>query len=298
MDQTQSGHSGEVKTPTGKALWFIESHFGEDISLADIAEVAGVSRTHMSRLFGEATGQTLKNYLRSRRLSEAARQLALGAPDILEVALEAGYASHEAFTRAFRAHFGLTPESLRSLGDTQTIPLTEAMTMEEALLPGIEPVRFEISRPMWIAGLVERYDCQSSSGIPAQWQRFVPHIGSIPGQMGSVAYGVRYHFEETGKFDYLCGVEVSQPPTDWARVRIEAQQYAVFVHSDHISTVRRTCNSIWNQWLPQSGYRHVEVPDFERYDHRFNGHTGLGGLEIWMPVQTEGELVVNITPTP
>ena len=53
-------------------------------------------------------------YARARRLTEAARVLAKGAPDILNVALEADYGSHEAFTRAFRDHFGMTPEAVRT----------------------------------------------------------------------------------------------------------------------------------------------------------------------------------------
>src|SRR6185295_19406602 len=94
----------------GKALWFIESHFGESVTLDDVAMASGLSRFHLSRTFAATIGQSVIAYLRGRRLTEAARQLADGAPDILQVALGAGYGSHEAFTRAFRDQFGLTPE--------------------------------------------------------------------------------------------------------------------------------------------------------------------------------------------
>jgi AraC family transcriptional regulator len=93
--------------PVENALWFIENHFGKEISLENIASVAGVSRFHLSHIFGMATGRSVMNYVRGRRLTEAARNLANGAPDILQVALAAGYGSHEAFTRAFRDLFGL-----------------------------------------------------------------------------------------------------------------------------------------------------------------------------------------------
>ncbi len=76
--------------PVGKALWFIENHFAEEITLEDIANIGGVSRYHMSRAFGIATGHSVMRYVRGRRLTEAARRLANGAPDILAVALEAG----------------------------------------------------------------------------------------------------------------------------------------------------------------------------------------------------------------
>ena len=103
-------------SPVERALWFVESHFGRDITLDQISEVACVSRYHMSRMFAISTGIPVMRYLRARRLSEAARALVNGAPDILSVALDVGYGSHEAFTRAFRDQFGVTPESVRSRG--------------------------------------------------------------------------------------------------------------------------------------------------------------------------------------
>ena len=57
------------------ALWFVESHFASDITLEEIAAIAGVSRHHMVRAFGAATGRSVMRYLRGRRLSEAARSL-------------------------------------------------------------------------------------------------------------------------------------------------------------------------------------------------------------------------------
>src|SRR5258708_33484791 len=93
----------------GKAIWFIETHFSGDISLDDIARSAGVSRYHVVRAFGFATGHSVMRYVRGRRLSEAAQSLARGAPDILAVALDAGYGPPEAFTRALPEQVGLAP---------------------------------------------------------------------------------------------------------------------------------------------------------------------------------------------
>jgi AraC-like DNA-binding protein len=95
--------------PVQKALWFVESHFAGDITLDDVAAASGASRFYLTRAFAAALGQPLVRYMRGRRLSEAARALANGAPDILSVALEAGYGSHEAFTRAFSEQFGAIP---------------------------------------------------------------------------------------------------------------------------------------------------------------------------------------------
>jgi AraC family transcriptional regulator len=100
--------------PVAKALWFIESHYTKELTLADVAEPCGVSQYHLSRVFGIAVGCSPIRYVRGRRLTEAARALASGAPDILAVALEAGYSSHEAFTRAFRDQFMITAIPKRS----------------------------------------------------------------------------------------------------------------------------------------------------------------------------------------
>ena len=107
--------------PVAKALWFIESHFAQEVTLVEVSDVAGVSRFHMARAFGMTTGCSVMRYVRGRRLSEAARTLAKGAPDIIGVALDAGYGSHEAFTRAFRDQFGLTPEMVRASAPFTTL---------------------------------------------------------------------------------------------------------------------------------------------------------------------------------
>ena len=181
-------------TPVQKALWFIESHSSASISLDDVAECAGVSRFHLLRAFAAATGLPIMRYLRGRRLTDAARRLAEGADDILSVALDAGYGSHEALTRAFRDQFGTTPEAIRRQGALQGIELLEALRMADTPRKDLAPPRFENGRTLLVAGIVEHYDGGSShAGIPAQWQKLHPHLGNIPGQVGPVAYGVVYN---------------------------------------------------------------------------------------------------------
>jgi len=274
--------------PVEKALWFVESHFTADITLDQIAAAGCVSRYHLTRAFGAATGHSIMRYVRGRRLTEAARGLCNGAPDILAVALESGYGSHEAFTRAFRDQFGVTPESIRARGHLHDIDLMEPIKMDQSLIENLTPPRFEDGKRLLVAGLSERYTCETSAGIPAQWQRFVPYLGKLPGQVGRIGYGVRYNFDDSGNFDYLCGVEVddfTDLPPQWGRVRIPKHRYAVFSHREHISTIRRTWSTIWNKWLPESGVQAADAPDFERYDEHFNSMTGMGGVEVWVPIE-------------
>lgn len=275
--------------PVSKALWYIENNFAGEITLDEIAAVAGVSRFHVSRAFGEAIGRPITLYVRGRRLTEAARKLASGATDILTVALESGYGSHEAFTRAFREQFGQTPESVRGQRHLDNIKLVEAVNMNQPILKDIPEPRFETRNAFLVAGLSARYDYETcGGGIPAQWQRFAPYIGNVPGQVGTDAYGVRYNSDDSG-LDYACGVEVrdfAQLPSDLSRVRVPANRYAVFTHSGHVSTIRSTWFAIWNKWLPKSGHHLADAPDFERYDSRFDARTGAGEVEIWVPLKT------------
>ena len=113
----------------------------------------------------------------------------------------------------------------------------------------LQPPRFEIAKPFLVAGLGERYNHENGAGIPGQWQRFGRFIESIPGRIGKVAFGVCCNGDDAGNFDYIAGVEVSDfsdLPREFSRVRIPGARYAVFTHRDHISTVRRTVNTIWN----------------------------------------------------
>jgi AraC family transcriptional regulator len=272
--------------PVERALWFIENRLAADISLRAIADSAGVSAHHLARAFAEATGSSLMRYARGRRLSEAARSLAAGAPDILAVALAAGYGSHEAFTRAFREQFGMTPEECRSDGKLDHLKLVEPIRMDKSLLIDLDEPRFAEEEEILIAGLGARYTFATNQGIPNQWQRFT-HIGNLANQDGLETYGVCCNADNSGNFEYITGVKVkdfSDLPDDFATVRISPQRYAVFRHPGHVSMLRRTHYTIWNKWLPASSIKFTDGPSFERYGENFDAQTGTGTIEIWMPV--------------
>ena len=156
------------------------------------------------------------------------------------------------------------------------------------LIADLEPPRFENGKPLLLAGLGERYTWETSKAIPAQWQRFHLYFGAIPGQIGRMAYGVCCNSDDDGNYDYICGVEVasfSELPSEFSRVRIPKQRYAVFSHREHVSTIRSTINTIWNKWLPESGHEVADAPNFERYGEDFDSKSGTGTIEIWVPLK-------------
>lgn len=274
--------------PVQRALWFVESHSADPVTLESVAAACHVSPYHMTRAFAASTGMSLMRYLRARRLSEAARLLADGAPDILQLALEAGYSSHEAFTRAFREHFSNTPEQVRAQGNVQNLQLQDPLVMSTSAPIEITPPRFETSKPRLFAGLMERHRCEAPAGIPKQWQRFNAHFAALPPEWTRAAFGICANFDSNGNFDYLAGVQVPEatpPPPGLVLLQLPEQRYAIFHHAGHVAGIRSTVSAIWSQWFPTSGQEPVEAAMIERYGSEFNPGTGLGGFEIWIPIK-------------
>jgi len=275
-----------------RAVWFMESRLAEPLGLDEIADVAGLSKFHLSRLFSQVTGRSLLGYLRARRMSQAARALAEGAPDIINVALGVGYGSHEAFTRAFRDAFGVTPESVRDRHSIDNLKITEPFVMPE-LTPHASPTpTFRDAGPFFMVGIREFRTFADRPGIPDQWRRFGAHIGHIPDQIGADAYGVCL-VPSNGEegFDYLTCVETASLdniPETLLGARLDARRYAVFPHRDHVSMIGETCAAIFSQWAPTSGVTLATEPAFliERYDSTFDPQTGRGGMEVWIPLKS------------
>lgn len=143
------------------------------------------------------------------------------------------------------------------------------------------------SKALLIAGLQNHYTPQTVGEIPQLWQQLMPFLGKIPGQVGQAVYGVGFNMGPNG-FDYLAGVEVSDAsgiPGDFSQLSIPAQKYYVFVHEDHVSKIPETITAILNEWIPSSGREIGKFPSLlERYGEGFDPQTGLGDMEIWMPL--------------
>ncbi|MEZ4728760.1 MAG: AraC family transcriptional regulator [Caldilineaceae bacterium] len=95
---------------------YIRRHLTEPLNRETLAAVAGFSVPQFHRVFTAQVGESPMAYVQRLRLERAGRKLRMGAVDIGEVALAAGYESHNAFSKAFKQHFGLTPSEFRSLG--------------------------------------------------------------------------------------------------------------------------------------------------------------------------------------
>jgi AraC family transcriptional regulator len=148
--------------------------------------------------------------------------------------------------------------------------------------------RIATGQPMRLAGIRQQHTfADAIKTIPAQWDAF-RQLSPLEGAIASTTYGVICGNDVAAQtFDYMCAIVVTDfesLPADLGRISIQAQQYAVFTHEGDISGLQATWNSIWNEWLPASGYGPADVPDFEVYDDRFDPKTGMGLVEIWFPI--------------
>lgn len=193
------------------------------------------------------------------------------------------------------------PNPMNEDSDIEIRPYFEAEDFGEAFTPelreqeaalraaglGLNPPSFKNGPDLVIAGSSRTYTMETRIGIPQQWESFVPRAGSIPGLVGTTFYGVCWNTKPDCSFDYLTGVEISSSknlPPDFTSLKLIASRYAVFAHTGHVSAIGQTIDTIWTKWAPECGLKVAKTPCFERYTAEFNPRTGLGGMEIWIPL--------------
>ncbi|MEJ0023736.1 MAG: AraC family transcriptional regulator [Alphaproteobacteria bacterium] len=268
-----------------KALWSIERNLKGDLSLSAVAQAAGVSRHHLVHAFGAATGVAPMTYVRRRRLSEAAKALTNGAHDILPVALDAKYESQEAFSRAFKDEFGVTPGDVRKAGLT-SLRLTAPLAFSPEKQTALTPPRFVSAGPLILVGLIERQSLGRVETIPTQWGDFMQSYEEVADVADEIPVGVSFIPDDEGAFDYACAVIVGRAdsiPAGLKRIDLPKQEYALFEHAGHVSTIHNTYLAIWDQGV--DGRDLADAPSLEKHKPAFNTRTGMGGVEIWIPLE-------------
>lgn len=274
---------------SSKARWMIERNLGSDLSLDSIAESCGVSRFHLAHAFAQATGMSVMDFVRTRRLSQAALRLADGAEDILALALGSGYGSHEAFSRAFKRRFGVTPEDVRRRGDTKGLALLAAAPAREPKKAALEVPRCIDGPDILAVGLSVRYGFFDPAGIPAQWETFMRVlVGEIAHRVPGIPFSISSDLRDDLTFAYMTAVDVTkiedvrEPLTS---MRIPARRWAIFHHAGHVSTIPDTYAAIWDYGFHDLGLVVDVAPSVERHCPAFDPRTGEGGVDIWMPVK-------------
>jgi AraC family transcriptional regulator len=123
----------------GRVLQHAANHLDEDLDLVALGKIAGLSPRQLERVFGRTMGESLPGHVRRLRLERAAVRLRHSRASILTIALESGFQSHEAFTRAFRQRFGHTPAGYRRLQTTAAPPRARAQLWQLIAASGLRP---------------------------------------------------------------------------------------------------------------------------------------------------------------
>ncbi len=155
----------------------------------------------------------------------------------------------------------------------------------------LEP-RYEQLEALDIVGLPKNFTSETRAQIPQLWERFVKWIGHVPHQVGNETYGVIRNNDKGRGFYYLAGVAVSSPtgiPDDLRLVQLPAARYAVFTHAGPVSELFQTMVAIYSEWVPNASDELADSACFERYGEDFDPTTGLGTIEIWLPLVDAAE---------
>ena len=289
MDSTNLSHAD----PFVALLAWIEERLDQPLSVDEIAGQAALSPYHFSRLFTARMGRSVMAHVRARRLVRGARRLC-AEPDLklVDLAFDCGFESQEAFTRAFKRVFGVSPGRFRNGFAVEPIegqyPMNLPTDHSASVVRLPEPVALPAFR---VAGPARLFDEASKAEIPQLWSAL---IGALPleGQLPSWAtYGVVSSVDSgQGCFRYMAGVGVEpgcEPPPGFEAMEIPAASYAVFritLDGSALPQVKRAMAAIWGELIPQSGLKVVAGPDFELYDGRFDPQKAGSVIDFHVPV--------------
>ena len=278
-----------VRPELQKAIRFIETRLKSKLILEDIADQANLYPWHFHRVFLTSTGITVGEYIRRRRVSEAAKELVFTQKPIKQLACEYQYESQAAFTRSFSGIYGISPGKLRrQVGPLQFYHAIQHIKKGEQM----QTPRFEHKNKFRVVGITCE-NTMKSNNIPQLWSEFNERICPMMDRaLSRAAYGICYYTDmaemnEDTPFTYLAGLEYpldEECPAGFTSRTIPEAEYAVFEHKGSLDTLNDTYNEIYNEWLPQSGYERKVADDFELYDERFNFGAPDSVMEIWVQI--------------
>lgn len=307
-----------------KVIDYIDLHLAEPLDLDTLAEVASFSRFHFHRLFRALVGESVGQYVGRLRVEKAARQLTYhGSKSITEIALDCGFSNSATFARAFKASFGMSATAFRELGEEARSKIHQANSKNRQTASN-EGKAFEVSidvfaqhhHPIWnimsnnnIVAKVEVKD------LPAITLAYVRHIGPFvnspevfqglmtkiyawAGPRGLInfpetetlsVYQDDPHVTDSDKLRLQVGISV---PPDTAvegevgKMTLKAGKYALSKFEIDGDQYEAAWNSLYQHWLPESGYQPADAPSFERYLNDPGKHPeGKHIVEIGIPVE-------------
>jgi AraC family transcriptional regulator len=271
-----------------RVLVYIDRHRSEVLSLDRLAAIACLSPCHFHRIFRAMVGEPLGQYVQRIRLETAAVHLQTSTRSVLDIALDAGYESAAAFTRAFEQRFGLAPTECRASHrlelQVRAVQLQQSNTAN-MITPEIR------QRPATHVAFVRHTGPYASVG--AAWQKIYSFAGSRQLLGPKTSYiGIGHDdpkltASEQLRYDACITLDRELPPAGEVGVQtIPGGRYAVFFHSGPYENFSTTYDAIFRDWLPNSREQLRNQPAFELYLNTPD-NTAPADLrtEIWVPLE-------------
>ena len=263
-----------------RVLVHIQQHLDEPIALEELAKLACLSPYHFHHVFTGMLNESLASHVRRLRLERAAWRLKLTRMPIVQIALEAGYESHEAFTRAFRTSFGMSPRQFR-LRDRRTAEIQIASNVHyqnrdrrptfRLLEPNLKAMNVTIKhlKPLRVAFM--RHTGPYNE-VGATWDEFLMHMGKEGLLEGNQQFiGVCHDdpaITSAKKIRYDACVTVNEEVRANGEIGVQTiagGDYAVLTHFGPYQKLGVSYSQLLGQWLPRSGRGLRMIPCFEIY---------------------------------
>lgn len=294
------GDAVDYRKALEKAILYIEEHLGENIKAEEAAKFAGYSYYHFTRQFSAVLGESVGSYIKKRRLADGAKKLLYTDHRIIDIALENGFESSEAFSRAFKAAFRVSPQTYRK--NRLDLFISGKTKLEPALLTHlaenvtVNPSIVEIPA-IQVAGL-RGETTLGDNKIRALWGEFRKQAHRIPNQPEKPrGFGIceacqantMFNMNDDVLFTEVAGAEVYsfagvQEP--FVRKTIPGGRYAVFTHRGSLSRLKQTFNYIWGTWFLTTKEEMDCREDFELYDERFLGYDHPESeIDLYIPIR-------------
>lgn len=276
---------------------YIDENMSEALDLDVIAVATGYSKYHLSRMFAFCTGYSIHEYVRRRRLTEAARRLVLTKERIIDISLECGYSNQQSFTNGFESVFGETPAQYRKNKTFSPVQLKLRVSPLKTLQGDhIMNIRTEKSQKLTLVGF-EANTAEGFQVIGMCWGQLHGRKVEISNRtdmdflVGINDYS-NYEEPEDGQksFLYYAGAEVSNAdniPEGMIVKKLPTTDYVVFSYKGNCQdSMEPVAEYIYKEWFPQSTCVMNENAqyDFVRYGESMD-EEGKNLIEYWVPVK-------------
>ena len=257
-----------------RVLVHIQANLDEELTLEQAAALAAFSPFHFHRVFRGLVREPFKDHDRRLRLERAAQRLKHQDNQVTYLALDAGFETHEAFTRAFKAMFGLSPTDYRAAHK----PAPDSPSgVHYGGADGYHPPSYVDLPPIEVKELAPlRVVFLRHSGpydqVGATWARLMSWAGPR-GLMGpgTRIIGISHDDPDvtpTDKLRYDAAITVNrpvQPEGEIGVTELPGGKYAVVTHRGPYSRLGLTYQRVFGGWLPKSGHELRNSPAFEQY---------------------------------